>query len=160
MKRFAGRISHILLALSIITFLFGCGPKQNGTDTSGNGANTGLRYVDNEVCLEVRTGRMWQTVKGGSFSSLQEAEKYTQSLELGGYADWRLPTRDELFSLHYIFFWEKNGDCAMNRTGEYWSVSEGEKATPGHWETYFLCNPEYKYVNSLRKKGYVRAVRP
>jgi hypothetical protein len=119
-----------------------------------------IQFKDQGICQEIKSGRMWQIDKGGKFSSLEEAERYAASLQLGGYNDWRVPTREEYFQLHYIFSERKNNDCAMNLKGEYWSMPEGEEPDLGHWETYFLCGAEFKYVESYGMEGYVRAVRP
>lgn len=160
MKRFTSRIILCLFALSIYILIHGCVSKQNGLDSSSDGTNGALRYMGLEICREVKTDRMWQVTRGGLFPSLQEAEEYAESLELGGYNDWRLPTQDELFNLYYIYFWKNNGACVMNRKGEYWTAEDGREASPGHWITHFLCSPEHQFVNSPGKKGYVRAVRP
>jgi len=146
-----------LLVLSFLIFSNGCAPKDR-KDSSMSETGGVLQDKGQGWCLDVKSGRMWQIERGGMFSSLQEAEQYAENLQLGGYDNWRLPTKTELFDLHYIFYWKKNGDCSMKRTKEYWALEEGG-ATVGHWETYLLCAPNYKYVKSLGTKGYVRAVR-
>lgn len=160
MKCLATRVLFCLLACSFFIFLYGCVTRQNGKDSSRDETNGVLQYEGEGICLNIRTGRMWQVERGGSFSSFQEAEQYAVNMKLGGHNDWRLPTRAELFDLHNIFYWEKNGNCAMNTTGDFWTASgKGEKPL-GHWETYYLCGPEFKYSESLGTSGYVRAVRP
>ncbi|MDH3328865.1 MAG: DUF1566 domain-containing protein [Desulfobulbaceae bacterium] len=129
-------------------------------DSSGDETNKVFQYEGDGICLDIRTGRMWQVERGGSFSSLQEAEQYAANMKIGGHNDWRLPTRAELYDLHDIFFWEKNGNCTMNTTGDFWTASEKGEKPLGHWETYYLCGPEFKYSESLGSDGYVRAVRP
>ncbi len=160
MRYYPSRILFSLLVLSMYVFIHGCAAKQEKIDSSSDGTYGALRYVGQEICREAKTGRMWQVIKGGPFSSQREADEYVENLELGGYSDWRLPTEDELFNLHYIYFWEKNGACVMNRKGEYWTAADGREPTPGHWKTYFLCSPEHQFVHSPGKRGYVRAVRP
>lgn len=149
-----------LLSLTVLSFLIlsnGCAYKDR-KDSFVDETVGVLHDKGQGVCLNVRSGRMWQIERGGKFSSLKEAEQYAVNLQLGGYDDWRLPTKTELFDLYYIFFWKNNGDCSMKRTGEYWAFGKG-RATLGHWETYLLCAPNHKYVKSLDTKGYVRAVR-
>ena len=145
----------ILFCLSVSTFIlsYGCASQQKSM----------IQLKDQGICQEIKSGRMWQLDKGGKFSSLDEAEKYATSLHLGGYNDWRVPTRDEYFQLHTLFFSlgiGTNNDCAMDFNGDFWSVPKGEEPTLGHWEAYFLCGTEIKYVESYGIEGYVRAVRP
>ena len=44
-------------------------------------------------------GRIWQRCDDGSMYKWDEANNYCQNLILGGYSNWRLPTKDELKSL-------------------------------------------------------------
>jgi len=150
-----------LLSLIVLSFLIlnnGCALKDE-KDSSMSETSGLLQDEGQGVCLHVSSGSMWQIERGGMFSSFQEAKQYAENLQTGGYDDWRLPTKTELFNLYYIFFWENNGDCTMKRTGEYWALEEG-RVILGHWETYLLCAPNHKYVKSHRTKGYVRAIRP
>ncbi len=156
MKYFAG-----MTVLSLIVFVSvlsnGCASKER-KDSPLSDNNGVLLEKEPGVCLDVSSGKMWLKKRGGLFSSFQEAEQYAAQLRSGGYDDWRLPTKKELFNLHYIFYWKKNGDCTIKRSGEYWALAEGEP-TLGHWETYILCAPNYRYVESPGTKGYVRAIR-
>jgi formylglycine-generating enzyme required for sulfatase activity len=43
---------------------------------------------------------MWEAKAGSSDISWEEARTYCENLQLGGYSDWRLPTREELKTLH------------------------------------------------------------
>ncbi|OON97953.1 MAG: hypothetical protein ATN36_02020 [Epulopiscium sp. Nele67-Bin005] len=45
------------------------------------------------------TGLMWQEIPIDSKMTWSQAMEYCESLELGGYTDWRLPTAVELFSI-------------------------------------------------------------
>lgn len=59
------------------------------------------RFRDNEdgTVFDTRTGLTWtQSANLGGVMSHSEAVDYCSSLALGGYGDWRLPTRDELHS--------------------------------------------------------------
>ena len=142
-----------------VFFLSMCGCATS-PGTGQRGVEAQLQVMGEEICQEVRSGTMWQVGKGGVFESPEEAVHYAANLNLAGYDDWRLPTREEMFGLYTIFYWEKNGSCAMNRKGNFWSLSEEGELLLGHWETYFLCAPEHKYVKSLATRGLVRAVRP
>ena len=154
------RLNLLFLAV-LLCFIFGCGCAPKGEKGSVVNDSAGVLLDEGKgVCLDATTGKMWQVKRGGRFSSLEEANQYAANLQLADYDDWRLPSQDELFTLHYIYFWKKNGDCSMNRRGEYWTATAEAEPYPGHWETEVLCSPVHKYVNSVRKKGYVRAVRP
>jgi len=45
------------------------------------------------------------------FSSAREAERYAADLQLGGYGDWRLPTKAEMFNLARIFSGKEHRLC-------------------------------------------------
>ena len=74
--------------------------------------------------------------------------------------DWRLPTKSELFELFYIHYWKNDGTCVMNHKGEFWMVSKNQEPSLGHWEDDLLCGPEFKFVESIKRNGFVRAIRP
>ena len=153
---------NLLFYCITIGLLIGCGctPRQNGTGPYSSG-EIGLQLIKgNKYCREITSETMWQIEKEGKFSSLQEADRYAVSLELGGYDDWRLPTKSELYKLFYIFYRNKNNDCTMNVSGDFWITLKNQEATLGHWEVYHLCGPEFKFVESIKGKGYVRAIRP
>jgi len=139
-----------LSACTILMLSYGCASHQNSL----------TKLEGQDICQETKSDRMWQLGKGGEFFSLEEAQKYAASLQLGGYTDWRVPTWEESFKLHNIFLLKNNNDCAMDFDGDFWSVSAGNKPTLGHWEIYFLCGDELRYEESHGIEGYVRAVRP
>ena len=150
-----------LLSLIVLSFFIlsnGCASKARNDSSLSDTAGV-LQDNGRGMCLDVNSGKTWQIERGDKFSSYQEAEQYAVNLRLGGYDDWRLPRKTELFDLHYIFYWKKNGNCNLKYTGEYWALDE-KSSILGHWETYILCEPNFKYVESLVTKGYVRAVRP
>lgn len=152
------RLGYVFLVVcGYFMAISGCATT-SGTNGERGGAQ--LITVGENICQEIGTGRMWQNSREGLVLSAEAAQQSTMALNLGGYTDWRLPTRDELFDLYYIFFWKKNGGCSMNNSGNYWIVDDEGTPLPGHWETYFLCAPEHRFIRSLSTKGYVRAVRP
>lgn len=150
--------TYLLLICALI--LFGCA-SHPGTISSNDNRNGRLFLVEGEmVCQEVKTNMMWQFSKEGPFASLEEADRYAAELNLGGYDDWRLPTKSELFDLFYMHYWKNDGDCVMNHRGEYWAVSRDQESSLGHWEDDLLCGPEFNFVDAIKEDGFVRAVRP
>lgn len=116
------------------------------------------RMVDlgNGICRE-SNGRMWQVGRSEVFASGREAEDYARSLELGGHDDWRLPSKEELYELCYLYELRLAGDCPLKLSGSYWSSDGGGQA--GEWQAYPLCGgPGFRYLKS--KTGRARGVRP
>src|SRR5690606_27481601 len=65
----------------------------------GDGFN-GTRYaIGEETVTDLRTGLEWQRVALRSPISLDKAETYCSTLSIGGYTNWRLPTKKELESI-------------------------------------------------------------
>ncbi len=126
-----------------------------GPDGKGQG-RAKLVDLGNGICRQ-SNGLMWQVERTKMLSSDQEALAYVDSLNLGNHSDWRLPTKDELYDLCYIFEMKLAGDCPIKLKGSYWSTNGGTKA--GEWHAYPLCGgSELQYIKS--KSGRVRAVRP
>jgi len=138
----------------------GCATTPSGSDPNV-AAKGDLSLIQGEgMCQEYKSGKLWQVDKEGPFASKAEAEQYAADLKLGGHNDWRLPTTHELYNLFQMCYWKNNGDCIMDHRGEYWTVSEEKESVLGHWETYMVCSPEFKYVRAIKPNGYVRAIRP
>ena len=118
-------------------------------------------YVENEyedrgeVVFDHATGLMWQ--KSGSDSSLEydKAEEYVDGLNregFAGFADWRLPTVEELLSLMEP---EKNQDgnyiSPLFDQKQWWCWTKDKRAGGGAWLVYFILgyvhwrNPNYLY---------------
>jgi hypothetical protein len=112
--------------------------------------------MGNGVCFQSSAGLMWQTEPSTMFSTYEEAEEYVAGLKLGGFNDWRLPTRNELLSLSELLLLKK-GDCSIRIKKGHWVTDNNRQA--GFWDDYPLCGgPEFRWVKS--SKGLVRAVRP
>lgn len=64
---------------------------------------------------------MWQKTDAGEMT-YEKAQTYADTMLLGGYSDWRLPTAQELFGIHLF----ENNNPALNTTyfpktlAEYW----------------------------------------
>jgi hypothetical protein len=52
------------------------------------------------IVVDPGSGLMWSAKDNGQQVSFEEAEEYIHALQLAGYDDWRLPTLQELETLH------------------------------------------------------------
>ena len=71
---------------------------QNGTAAAGE--NSSRFTLENGVVIDIRTYLMWAVRDNGADISFEAAKSYCEHYSGGGYADWRLPTQDELASLY------------------------------------------------------------
>ncbi len=125
-----------------------------------------LRNINEHILIDSNTLLMWQRTDGGEMN-YADAKKYCDTLSLGGYDDWRLPTPIEAYS---ILNFEKNNPALdpmfFKSTGaEYWYTSYTQNTdTNKVWVT----NSGGGIGNHLRsetismggtKKFHVRAVR-
>ncbi len=143
---------HLVLVLLAVLLLSlqGCAGKSS--------RQARFQNLGNGVCQDTVSGQMWQIEKSRMTTSLKDAEQYVRALSLGGYSDWRLPTIYELYDLNYLFDLFQNGDCALDREGNYWSGEKDGEGKAGAWQTSDQCGPERQYAPGAR--GYIRAVRP
>jgi len=143
----------------MLTILAGCAGAGHDSSSPTAERDAPLRDLGNGICRQTNNGLMWQMDKSPRYSTWQEAKKYAETLNLGGYTDWRLPTKDELYMLHYISALPGDADCMMKLSCSFWSGNAGQEANAGRWESYPLCGGnEFKYVKA--EQGFVRAVRP
>ena len=130
--------------------------------TTGNGGipqdKVILEDMGNGVCRQLLSGLMWQIKESKKIPTWEEAHEYVNRLQLGGFDDWRLPTRDECLFLSELLLMKK-GDCPIKIKGGHWVNVHWSTGKSGHWEDYPLCRgSEFRWVKS--KEGSVRAVRP
>ena len=153
------RYIMLLLAgfVSVFTLNSCATPKTQEGDAVTSG-NVVLEDLGNGVCRQFPSGLMWQIKKSKKIPTWEEANEYANRLELGGFDDWRLPTRDECLFLSELLLMKK-GDCPIKNKGGHWVNVHWSSGKSGHWEDYPLCGgPEFRWVNN--KEGSVRAVRP
>jgi hypothetical protein len=118
-----------------------------------------LTHLDSDICLDSKTGLMWQFGKSKSFKSMKKAVEYSENLTLASHSDWRLPTIDERNALKNIYDLQQNGDCDLVRLdSSFWTIGTKKGTQPGKLESNDQCGGDYDFV--IKKKGYVRAVRP
>jgi len=153
-----GTLLSAVVVLVLLAGVSGCAPSAGGPGAWAGKAR--LESLGNGVCRDRVTGLMWQQGRSGKFASLAEAVGYAQGLVLGGYDDWRLPTNDELYTLHDLLAAKLAGDCVIDEKGRgYWSAVSESRGEVGFWETYPMCGG-VDYVFRKLRSGVVRAVRP
>lgn len=85
------------------------------------------KYVNlgRNIILDSNTLLLWQQTDGGEMT-FENAQKYCDTLTLGGYTDWRLPTALESYSIIYIQRTNPsiNTTYFTNTGAEYWWTSE------------------------------------
>ncbi len=155
-----GASKTVLFAFVILTFFLtsGCSSFSKQLVTDSPSASSRLIAVDNDLCQDTKTGQMWQVERSRTLRSLAAAQNYTETLQAGGYHDWRLPTVAELYELYIIFDLHENGNCTLQAEGTYWSDEEDLQGRVGSWELDANCDPERQFFP--KKKGWVRAIRP
>ncbi|TWU32194.1 CotH kinase family protein [Novipirellula artificiosorum] len=70
-----------------------------GQDGQYDGVEFAFEENGDGTVMDLNTGLTWQQTPSDVSMSYEEALQYANSVELGGYDDWRLPTAKELFSL-------------------------------------------------------------
>jgi hypothetical protein len=125
-------------------------------------------YTDNSngTITDNVTGLMWQKTDGGEMS-FTAAKSYSESLLLGGYDDWRLPSGLELFSINNY----DNVNPALNTVfftktaAEYWWTIETRADAPANvWVVNagggIGAHPENETISAGgTKRFHTRAVR-
>jgi hypothetical protein len=142
---------NVFLAL-LLLFIFapGCAaPKTAGFSDSNDG-----------IMMSSSSPLMWQKVRGPRFNSWEEADNYAKNLALGGYTDWRLPTKAEFLDFYFAFDYGRANARALgiNIEGNYWSAEQDEMGFSGAWKDGDSCEIIRNYQPAAQ--GYVRAVRP
>lgn len=144
---------RVLPLLSLLPLLAGCAAGHLTPST------TALMRFGNGICRESKSGLMWQEEAGPAVSDWNEAKAQVANLRLGGYTDWRLPTKEELLDLLLLCERTRQTNCPKRLHTGHWLGSDAEEGEAGHWESYPLCDGvDYRFVE--QQEGVVRAVRP
>jgi len=87
----------------------------------------------------------------GKAGSYAHAVRYCERLQYGGYADWRLPTSDELVQVHHPM----GQSFTYFRDNDFWS------STPTTEGRYYVVYPvdAIRYTRSPKQSNYIRCVR-
>jgi hypothetical protein len=116
-------------------------------------------YIERDVNLmwqdqhftEAENGAFKRHKSIGKAGNHRHATRYCESLNYGGFSDWRLPTSDELTHVH-----EKEGEVfTYFRDNDFWS------STPTVEGKYYVVFPAdaIRYPRSPKQSNFVRCVR-
>ena len=110
--------AHAQVAIKSMLFLPGTGQTQKFTTTYGEDADYTMYapfYIDNGngTITDTVTGLMWQKTDGGEMT-FEKAITYCDTLTLGGFTDWRLPTEAEYHNIKSLSGWYLNRVHSIN----------------------------------------------
>lgn len=148
----------VVVGAVLMLVLQGCAPSGGRLADRDGGAR--LQAVGDAVCRDLVTGLFWQLGASDEVDSYVDAAEYADKLDLDGRQDWRLPTSDELYTLHDLIEGKLTGDCVIKDKGmSFWTGESERWGQVGYWQTYPLCGGvDYEYKK--QRSGVVRAVRP
>ncbi|MDY6836631.1 MAG: DUF1566 domain-containing protein [Thermodesulfobacteriota bacterium] len=120
------------------------------------------RVDEHEVVIDHVTGLTWQRHDDGMKRTWRQAVDYCENLSLGGYADWRLPTKKELQSLLNYRFFRPALDTAYFAYSHmpddcYWSATTRVFLSVSAWKLSFWEGQAA--ISGENDLNYVRAVR-
>ncbi|MBP1840648.1 DUF1566 domain-containing protein [Formosa algae] len=131
-----------------------------------------MSYTDNGdgTVTDNVTGLMWAQDQSEQSKGWEESFTYTDSLTLGGYSDWRMPTIKELWSIRdqsvgwpYVntdYFHLVSEDGKEQREQHTWSSNFYLVNTPeANTRVAFIVNDWTGHIKALDGRRYVRAVR-
>ncbi|MCP4751499.1 MAG: DUF1566 domain-containing protein [Proteobacteria bacterium] len=103
--------------------------------------------------VDIATGLLWQDNLNAVNLNWNEAVDYcANTLDLGGYNDWRLPARDELSAV-----FSNKGILTLYQSAEYWSSTSDDAKGKKAWIRHFGNGNENN--KSKNDEYYVRCVR-
>ena len=148
---------NVIVIMSLVSFLSSC-TKTNTTEPEAYKQGTEyLEDMGDGICRQHPSGLIWQAGKSPNFSNWEDAHQYVNSLVLGGFDDWRMPTPEECLRLSRLIQ-AKKSNCPLETGGHHW-VSKTDTIEAGQWESNVLCDgPIFRWTKD--KKGTVKAVRP
>jgi hypothetical protein len=130
-----------------------------GQDGNYQGAQPAYQVsADGLVVTDLNTGLMWQRADDGAVRDLAAVFAYCESLALGGYSDWRIPSIQELVSIVDYGRYDPAFNPAFGcRSSGYWSGSPDAHFPGNAWYVTFGSG----YANGYYKthSNYVRCVR-
>lgn len=112
------------------------------------------------VVVDRVTGLVWQRALDGQLRTLPEAEAHCAELSLGGYEDWRLPSRIELISILDVTRTEPAINVAAfpgTPNDWFWTSSLSASDPQAAWYVYFYFG--YPKTDLSTNQFSVRCVR-
>lgn len=89
-------------------------------------------FIDNQdgTLIDTKAGLMWQqrSAKKRGAQPYENAKQYCKSLSLGGYNDWRLPTKEELIILIDKRYTPTIAPIFQCQSDWYWTSTPFEQA--------------------------------
>ena len=122
---------------------------------------TNLMWQDNAAAAS--TQKRWLTVANYvspyNNTSGDTATTYCRNLSLGGYTDWRLPSKDELYGIvkSTVINPSISGVFQHTASDYYWSSTTYAGSSSDAWDVYFGNGYQHYYYKT--GSGYVRCVR-
>lgn len=114
--------------------------------------------IESELVVKDSNGLMWDKNGSDKEMTFADAEKYCKELTLGGFTDWRMPTRPELLTLvDDTKYNPAIKDGFKTRSSYYWTSTPYAGGSDGCWVVNFCGGHVYNY-NRL-SLDYVRPVR-
>lgn len=147
-------MKHSLITLCLCVLLSACASNNSGL------SDDILTNEGNGIILSQKFQLQWQQDKSKRFTSAEDAQAYVEKLNLGGYTDWRIPTKAESHNLFFSMDFGKSNakEMEMKMDGSMWVLMDDGKLQAGAWDAGETCC----IVRTFKKdsKGGVRAVRP
>lgn len=146
------RYVRIMLLLSVLLMLVGCGERSPG------GEDAIVDHGDGTIS-NTHSGLMWTKKKTVRFASGEKARVYANEADVAGYTDWRLPTLDEFHALYYAIDFGQGSvrKTGISSEGDIWVIRE-QQIVSGAWEKEDTCCISRNFAET--KKGRVWLVRP
>ena len=124
-------------------------------------AGSAQRFVDNGdgTVTDTRRQLMWQQDDNGEEVTFQGAQKYCQTLRLGGYTDWRLPEPEERETAVVTELMMRiHSRDVYARFDLYWS-SNATTLIPFNYHPSYGREVQRTYPAKPGDRAFVRAVR-
>jgi hypothetical protein len=119
-----------------------------------------ISIVSEGIILSEQSGLMWQQDDSKLISNASDAQKYVNKLTLGGFSDWRIPTKAESHNLYFSLDFGESMANDLNVKMEHalWVRLDDGKMVPGSWDAGETCCIVRTFKKDIRAR--VRAVRP
>jgi hypothetical protein len=119
-------------------------------------------YKNDLYVVDKTNNLLWQDTRDNAFmlGSQVEANEYCQSLILGGYSSWRLPTKDEY---SYIIDKNRRDEIMINKSFRY-VIQEGYWTSSRTWRSfgrygyYFFVKSGNLYYENRNYPKFFRCV--